>query len=481
MQREFDASNAFSLSYEGKPGSHLQRVDVGNITFSPPPSRFITPSLPSGNYGLQAVNQFGNLQVRSIFARQTGNVVQDRHYTMGARSEQPSDREIEDRQIEPRRFFFTVDPALFGRAYPNIDILNRGQLTSLRNALPDTLRPTRVLVYRLQFGAQPQNANGPRFRIQGDSGGRADLRSAARRRRLLPRSVAALDRARPAARRIQRAARRRLQRSTARSRHRVDDHRRHARRSLRPHATADREPRLGAESQPDVARVPPRDPLGLSHRGRGARSQHDARAHRHGQRAARASDRRIRRDVPPDARPLAVDEPGRVRLQQPDLAAARRRVQSRNRRHRRAQHTDGRRRASDSRPVPRLPVAASVRRARSRGRRVGGVGQSDERDPLHDAGRISVLAAASGVRLSDSPAVRDGDRRRAGLAHARRDADASRLRARRARQAGARARSRLQDRLRSRAHRLHAAGHAVPRRAAASTCATRRIRGSRPR
>lgn len=173
MQREFDASNSFSLSYQGGAGSRLQRVDVGNITFTPPPSRFMTPSLPSGNYGLQAVNQFGNLQVRSIFARQTGNVVQDRHYTMGARSQQPADREIEDRQIEPRRFFFTVDPALFGRAYPNIDILNRAQLTSLWSALPDTLRPSRVLVYRLQFGAQPQNANGPRFQMQGDSGGGA--------------------------------------------------------------------------------------------------------------------------------------------------------------------------------------------------------------------------------------------------------------------------------------------------------------------
>jgi cell surface protein SprA len=116
MQREFDASNSFSLSYQGDKGDKLQRVDVGNITFTAPSSRFITPTLPSGNYGIQAVNQFGRLQVRSIFARQTGNIVQDRHFTMGARTEQPSDREIEDRQIEPRRFFFLVDPALFGQA-----------------------------------------------------------------------------------------------------------------------------------------------------------------------------------------------------------------------------------------------------------------------------------------------------------------------------------------------------------------------------
>jgi hypothetical protein len=173
MQREFDASNTVELYYEGKPGARLQRVDVGNINFTPPPSRFLTSSLPSGNYGFQSTWKFGALSLKSIFAKQTGNVVQSQRYTMRARAEQKTERDIEDYQVEPRRFFFTIDPALFsgGRAYPNIDILNRSQLASIRNALPDTLRPTRVLVYRLQFGTQPQNPNGPQFRLQGDPGG----------------------------------------------------------------------------------------------------------------------------------------------------------------------------------------------------------------------------------------------------------------------------------------------------------------------
>ncbi len=173
MQREFDASNTVSLYYEGKPNDHLQRFDVGNIDFTPPPSRFLTSSLPSGNYGVQSTWKFGALSFKMIGARQTGNVVQSLKYTIGARTQQETDRDIEDYQIEPRRFFFTIDPALFGggKAYPNIDILNRSQLQSIRNALPDTLRPTRVLLYRLQFGTQPQNPNGPQFRLQGDAGG----------------------------------------------------------------------------------------------------------------------------------------------------------------------------------------------------------------------------------------------------------------------------------------------------------------------
>ncbi|MEP6491471.1 MAG: cell surface protein SprA [bacterium] len=171
-QREFDASNVVSLYYQGKPTAHLQRVDVGNITFAPPPSRFITSSLPSGNYGAQTTWQFGKLNLKTIFARQTGNIVQSQTYDMAQRSEQRTGRDIADYQIERLRFFFTVDPALFGRAFPNVDILNRNQLSAIRSSLPDTLRPTRVLLYRLQFGAQPQNPNGPKFILQGDPPGR---------------------------------------------------------------------------------------------------------------------------------------------------------------------------------------------------------------------------------------------------------------------------------------------------------------------
>ena len=40
----------------------------------------------------------------------------------------------------------------------------------MRRSLPDTLRPTRVLLYRVQFGTQPQNPNGPQFQLQGVGG-----------------------------------------------------------------------------------------------------------------------------------------------------------------------------------------------------------------------------------------------------------------------------------------------------------------------
>ncbi len=167
-QREFDASNNISLVYQGKPGPGLNELQVGNVSFDMPASRFITAGIPSGNYGLQAIGQVGRLQIRAIAAQQKGNVVQDRDFEIGDSTASSGRLDIADWQVEARRFFFTVDPRLFKGAYPNIDLLDRGQLMRVAAQLPDTLRPTRVLLYRLQYGTQPQNPNGPRFRLIGD-------------------------------------------------------------------------------------------------------------------------------------------------------------------------------------------------------------------------------------------------------------------------------------------------------------------------
>jgi hypothetical protein len=170
-QREFDASNAVNVYYEGKTTDRLQRLEVGNVAFTLPSTRFLSSGVPSGNYGLQAVGRLGPFRVQAIAAQQKGNIVKDRTFLVGDRTRQDGERQIEDYQVEPKRFFFTVDPALFVGAYPNIDILNPAQLSQLAAGLPDTLRPRRVQLYRVQFGTQPQNPNGPRFRLNGDVGG----------------------------------------------------------------------------------------------------------------------------------------------------------------------------------------------------------------------------------------------------------------------------------------------------------------------
>ena len=167
-QREFDGSNQIGIAYQGTPTSRLRRVEVGNVFFQPPSSRFISAGIPSGNFGVQAIGQLGRMQLTAIAAQQKGNVVRDQRFTLGRRTTQAQERELEDYQIEPRRFFFTVDPRLFGASYPNVDILDGRQMQSLASVLPDSLRPSRLRVYRLILGGQPPNPNGPRFRIIGD-------------------------------------------------------------------------------------------------------------------------------------------------------------------------------------------------------------------------------------------------------------------------------------------------------------------------
>ena len=165
-QREFDASNNISVYYEGKSDEILQRLEVGNVSFQAPASRFLTSGIPSGNYGIQARGQLGPMRFTSIVAQQKGNVSKDNVFTVGDRTQQQVDRPIEDIQIETRRFFFTVDPRRLG-GYPNIDLLNRSQMQQLAAALPDSIRPTRLYVYRQQIGAANQNPRGPQFSVRG--------------------------------------------------------------------------------------------------------------------------------------------------------------------------------------------------------------------------------------------------------------------------------------------------------------------------
>jgi len=167
-QREFDASNNISIYYEGKPSQFVQKLEIGNVTFQPPASRYITAGIASGNYGIQAVTKIGPMRVKTILAQQKGNIVRDRVFTVGDRTLQAIDRKIEDYQFEPRRFFFTIDPRLFGTAYPNVDILDTKKMATLSASLPDTLRPTKIFLYRLLIGGQPPNPAGPQFRLIGD-------------------------------------------------------------------------------------------------------------------------------------------------------------------------------------------------------------------------------------------------------------------------------------------------------------------------
>lgn len=141
-QREFDASNNIKLYYQGLQDEVLQRVEVGNVTFRAPASRFITGGIPANNFGFQAAGQLGPVDFSGIYAQQRGNVVSGRSYVIGQQTLQPVDRQVTDRDYEPNRFFFVVDPATLP-GYPEVDVLNLGLA-----GLPRSSQVAQVRVYR---------------------------------------------------------------------------------------------------------------------------------------------------------------------------------------------------------------------------------------------------------------------------------------------------------------------------------------------
>jgi hypothetical protein len=141
-QREFNANNNIHVYYQGLQDEIVQRVDVGTVTFRPPPSRFITAAIPSNNFGINALFEVGPVQIQTLAATQKGSVVGERVYTIGQTTSQPQDRQLRDLDFEAGRFFWVVDPINLP-GYPAIDILNLSQVP-----VSDDLVPTDALVYR---------------------------------------------------------------------------------------------------------------------------------------------------------------------------------------------------------------------------------------------------------------------------------------------------------------------------------------------
>ncbi|NNG16481.1 MAG: hypothetical protein HKM89_08370, partial [Gemmatimonadales bacterium] len=141
-QREFNANNNIQVYYQGLQDEIVQRVDVGTVTFQPPPSRFITAAIPSNNFGINALFEIGPVQIQTLAATQKGSVVGERIYTIGQTTSQPQDRQQRDLDFEAGRFFWVVDPINLP-GYPSIDILNTSQLS-----VPNDFVPEDILIYR---------------------------------------------------------------------------------------------------------------------------------------------------------------------------------------------------------------------------------------------------------------------------------------------------------------------------------------------
>ena len=154
-EREFSANNNLNVYYQGLEDEIIRRIEVGNVSFSAPSSRFITAAIPANSFGFQAEGQIGAFEVRGILAQQKGSQLRTRVYTVGETTSQPVDRELRDLDYEAGRFFFSVNPLLLP-GYPDIDILGVAA-----DVVPAQRRPVQLRVYRLraQTANNPNNPN----------------------------------------------------------------------------------------------------------------------------------------------------------------------------------------------------------------------------------------------------------------------------------------------------------------------------------
>ncbi|MEP7326106.1 MAG: cell surface protein SprA [Gemmatimonadota bacterium] len=154
-ERDFQGAQNIQVYYQGLEDEIVQRLEVGTVTFQPPPSRFITAAVPANNFGVNATFQVGPFQFQTIAAQQKGSSVAERVFTVGDRISQPQDRQLRDLDFESGRFFWVLDPAIVS-GYPALDILNLNPQTVSVNDLPK--QQLRVYRYR---AAQNQGGSNP--------------------------------------------------------------------------------------------------------------------------------------------------------------------------------------------------------------------------------------------------------------------------------------------------------------------------------
>ncbi len=127
QSREFDAANRLNIFYEGAEDDVLRRLDVGDVTFRLPASRFLTEGIPAGNFGFQAEGQLGPLDFQTVWAQQRGDLNSREFRLTGIGDQRAFVQEdtlvLDDADYVRGQFFFLVDPELLDR-WPHVDALD---------------------------------------------------------------------------------------------------------------------------------------------------------------------------------------------------------------------------------------------------------------------------------------------------------------------------------------------------------------------
>jgi hypothetical protein len=118
-------SNQIQVFYQGLPNEVLQHVEVGDVQFRLPRSRYLTQGVPAGNFGVTASGQLGPLEFQTVWAQQRGNLTTRDFRLAGGASEglvQDDRIVLDDADYVKGQFFFLADPSNF-TGYPHVDAL----------------------------------------------------------------------------------------------------------------------------------------------------------------------------------------------------------------------------------------------------------------------------------------------------------------------------------------------------------------------
>jgi len=167
QSREFDAANRINISYVGREDDILKRLDVGDVSFRLPASRFLTRGIPAGNFGFQAQGQLGPLDFQAVWAQQRGDL-NSREFTLSGVGDQRTFVQadtlvLDDADYVRGQFFFLVDPRFIDR-YPDIDVLGLDAASAPPEVAPG---PEPIQLYR--FVSDPVERQQVQGFIQADA------------------------------------------------------------------------------------------------------------------------------------------------------------------------------------------------------------------------------------------------------------------------------------------------------------------------
>ena len=124
--REFSATNNINIFYEGDDDSVLKTLELGDVTFALPESRFLTQGIPAGNFGFLLTGQVGPVDFSGVWAQQRGDLSSREFRLSGGPGQenfvQVDTLVLDDADYVRGQFFFLVDPVEIDGS-PHIDVL----------------------------------------------------------------------------------------------------------------------------------------------------------------------------------------------------------------------------------------------------------------------------------------------------------------------------------------------------------------------